>query len=938
MDQAGKIRIVLWFMVLAVVLFCTPILAAQEASKPAGAAKAGAPGILIGDIQVEIMAQPDEIGDNEALARQLIAIEPGDTVTQDDIQASISALRLSNRFAAIHVDSQTTPAGETLVYTLTSYHYIKNIRIRGNEPLFETEILNQMSIYPGDPYAEEDLSDQEEAIVKRYKRAGYIDPKVSVKARPHAEAENVEITVDIHKGSYYRLRNLTFEGRRGISKAMLKLHMHIWRVALWPTGRFSEYWIKKDMKGLLSYYRRKGFADAALTYRTTLADDGRHVDVVVSIDEGPHYEVDFEGNHKFWDLTLKKDVALSQSGNLRNKGARKTVSNIKQRYHDAGFLETKVKIEREPVSDTDTDKTLLRFIIQEGPQTKVEKVELSGNTSIGEKKIRKQMLTRTPGWLNDGAYVPETLEEDVYAVRTLYTKKGFQEQDVNAKSVLSKDKTQAKVAVSIKEGPCTRVASITVTGLAGEGLTEKKVKDQLAHKANQPFRQSAIEADKRTIASLVSEQGHPYVTVEAETVFSEDKTRADIKYIVAPGPLVTLGEIFISGNLKTKERIIRRELAHETDTPLSLQTLNDGQRSLRDLSIFHDVTYRTIGLKEKAETVTQLVEIQEAKPYYAEVSLGYESDSGFYGKTKVGDHNIFGLGKDLWASAEVSETGYQLETRLTEPRFLGTHIKATIGAFHEELTEFNQPFGTRTTGGSLSFAKDWCKHWTTALTFSLEKKDQFSAGERDTDEDEEDTRTIFVTTPYVQYDTRDDFVRPTRGLLSSFSVDISKGIQNQLDDFLRYQIDARYYFTPIKRLTFASLARIGKIDSYSGTSEVPDDQLFFLGGIQDVRGYKENLLRADENGDPLGGRLSMVGSLEARIDLGYNFELTTFYDIGQVKEPQEIIGSDDWRSSVGLGLRYITPIGPIGLLYGYKLDREEGESPGRFHVSIGYSF
>jgi outer membrane protein insertion porin family len=428
------------------------------------------------------------------------------------------------------------------------------------------------------------------------------------------------------------------------------------------------------------------------------------------------------------------------------------------------------------------------------------------------------------------------------------------------------------------------------------------------------------------------------VTVKASTSYNRDRTLADLAYDVDPGPRVTVGDIFISGNLRTDERVIRRELEIQPGAPLSLRSLHDGQRNLRDLAIFHDVSYRTIGLKEKAQTVNQFVEIEEAKPYYSEFSVGYESDTGLYGRAKIGDHNLFGWNKDLWASGEISETGYRLEIRLTEPRFLGMHLMASIGAFYEELTEFNQPFGTRTTGGSLSFGKDWGEHWTTALSFRLEKRDQFSVDDRSPDEEEEDTRTIFVTTPYVRYDSRDSFVRPTRGLLSSLSVDISKGIQNQLDDFVRYQFDTRYYLTPIERVTFAGLGRIGQVISYAGTKEVPDDQLFYLGGIQDVRGYKENLLRFDENGDPVGGKRTTVGSLEARIDLGMNFELTTFFDIGSVQNTQVESGSDRFRSSVGLGLRYITAIGPIGLLYGYKLDRKEGESAGRFHLSIGYSF
>jgi outer membrane protein insertion porin family len=350
------------------------------------------------------------------------------------------------------------------------------------------------------------------------------------------------------------------------------------------------------------------------------------------------------------------------------------------------------------------------------------------------------------------------------------------------------------------------------------------------------------------------------------------------------------------------------------------------------------VSYRTFGLKEKEETVNLFVEVEENKPYYVQVSGGYESDSGFFGRTRVGDRNLFGLNKDLWAGAEISQTGYRVETRLTEPRFLGTRTTASIGVFNEELTEFNQPFGTRTTGGSIGFGRDWGRYVTTALSFRLEKRDQFSVEDRIPKEAEEDTRTIFVTTPYIRYDSRDSFIRPTRGLLSSLGVDISKGVQNQLDDFFRYQFDTRYYWTPLEKVTLAGLARIGQVIPYADSELVPDDQLFFLGGIQSVRGFDENLLRVDSEGNPVGGKTAVVGSLEARIDLGMNVELTTFFDIGSVQQALVEGGSDRFRASVGLGLRYVTPIGPMGLLYGHKLDREEGESAGRLHLSIGYSF
>ena len=119
---------------------------------------------------------------------------------------------------------------------------------------------------------------------------------------------------------------------------------------------------------------------------------------------------------------------------------------------------------------------------------------------------------------------------------------------------------------------------------------------------------------------------------------------------------------------------------------------------------------------------------------------------------------------------------------------------------------------------------------------------------------------------------------------------------------------------------------------------VANDQLFFLGGSASVRGYDENMLRFDRNNNPVGGLSSASGTIEARIDLGHQIELCLFTDTGILSQYQVPDIGGGFRSSVGLGLRYLTPIGPVGLVYGFKLDREPGESPGRFHISIGYSF
>ena len=190
----------------------------------------------------------------------------------------------------------------------------------------------------------------------------------------------------------------------------------------------------------------------------------------------------------------------------------------------------------------------------------------------------------------------------------------------------------------------------------------------------------------------------------------------------------------------------------------------------------------------------------------------------------------------------------------------------------------------------------------------------------------------------VRYDSRDSFIRPKKGMTAFGAVDVSKGLGSSLDDFLKPSADVRWYRSVLHWVTFAVMGRAGHIYALGNETQVPMDQLFYLGGTGSVRGFAENKLRVDENNDPAGGLTFASASLEARVDLGGNFELTLFYDTGVITDVPDSSGSDDPRSSVGLGLRYITPVGPVGLMYGHKLDRKSGEESGRFHFSLGYTF
>ena len=610
----------------------------------------------------------------------------------------------------------------------------------------------------------------------------------------------------------------------------------------------------------------------------------------------------------------------------------------------AGYLETKIDIETK--TKTDGDKTIraIRLVIDQGPCSVVRSIGFAGNNAIEDKELKKQVLTRLPGFLEKGVYVPETLKKDMVAIKSLYIKQGYMDAQVKKKVTWSKNKKNADIRLEIKEGVKTLVSSVDIRGITV--VTEEEACESIRLKKGAPFRQYMVQSDENALSALVSEKGYPHVSVKGEVSISRDRSRAEVIYSVDEGPYVTVGRIYYQGNFRTRKRILENEIEIEPGDPLSLRQMIQAQQNFRNMEIFDSVQFKPIGLKEKKEKSTLFVELEEKKSYFVEAGGGFESEKGFFMNAEAGDHNLFGANKDGWLSGEMSQTGYLAEMGVKEPRLLGSRISTKFGFFLEQKEDFNQNFGTMAYGSSLGFTQKWSKYLAAGLNFDLEYRDQFIRDSRtagtetlEHNRDQLKPRFLLVTTPSISYDTRDSFVRPAKGVFLSFSAGISKGSSNSLDDFLKYRLDFRWYVSPFPGLTFACLGRAGHIEPFSAGNKVPDDQLFFLGGISDVRGFKENMLCYDANGDPAGGRTAMNGSLEARIDLCSNFELTLFYDIGRMTETyNKAVSGNELRSSVGVGLRYITPIGPIGFLYGIKLDQKEGESPARLYFSLGYTF
>ena len=899
---------------------------------------------IIAKIEVKVLEGNDRDAEWIEIARDVISlyIAEGDPFSATKIGESLTALKTSGRFRTIDADSKAEKNGITLTYTVTPFELIKDIVIRGKYPLFENRVLNAMSVYPGNAFVQSVVDEQADLVAALYRKEGYIDPDVVIGAWKDPEDGNYILFVNIDKGPYYSLGRVVFKGNHSIDESTLKWRMRSWRRAIFgrAMGRFRHAVFQKDIDNIRRFYRRNQFFDVHLTSNLIKKPEAGRMDVEITVDEGARYNITFVGNKYRSDRVLRRQLVFKEAGNRGGIGLRRSIQNIKAFYRENGFPETHINVQKEEIYAEDILQHNVSLVIDEGPRLIVNQVRIAGNKAYSQRKLKRQILTRGPAFLHEGAFVEEVLDEDLLMIKNLYHRKGYLHPEIaieKEKVSVEENRKQVAIDLHIEEGMRSMVSSIEFEGLTS--IPANKIIKKIQLKPGKPFRLYALRNDEKTIAQAISEKGHPYVNVESDTLFNEDKSSVRIIFTVEEGQLVNMGSTHYHGNFRTKKRILDREIEMKPGEPFSLKKMYTGQQNIRAMNIFRSVQFKPIGLRDQREKVHLFAEVDELPPYYFQANIGYESVKGFYAGSKLGEHNFLGLNKDLSLEGEISQTGYWVETRIFEPRFWGTRISSDLGAFLEWEQPFNQTFATRKYGADLFFSRRLTNNITGNLGFRLERRQQLNRDDSiEVEDDFEDPRSVFTTSPSIGYDSRDSFIRPREGIFSFLAVDLSKGIENSFDDFYKYRFELRGFTTPFKRLTFAARGSFGDIEPYGSEGVVPQDQLYFLGGTASVRGFDENLLLYDSENNPVGGERAAVGSVEARVDLGRNFELSLFYDVGYLDDTSGLEVTDNIRDSVGTGLRYVTPIGAIGVLYGHKLDPRPEESRGRLHFSVGYTF
>ena len=876
------------------------------------------------------------------LASEIIGITPGTPFSKEALLLAIEQLKQTGRFSHIDVPDQNWEAQSVdLVFMLTPIVMIKKITVSGAFPIFKDEVIDVTDYVPGGGFDPNKVEQNRTAVLELLNRNGYIDPFVDITTAQKGDHE-VSVLIRIDKKQHTKISRIDVNGNQRFSDTRLKMMMQTYQMPIifWSKGeRAVRENLEKDIKKLVAFYRKKGFADVKIEHRIENTGENNLVTVQIIVDEGPEYRIHFIGNQEFTAYTLKKDLILKTKGNANDFGLKRSIRNLRERYRQSGYPKCKIEYTDKFTTDRGRNFRDIYINITENTRHLVRSSVISGAASIDKKTLKKEVLTNEKALTDQGAFLESRFKNDQLALENAYLSRGYTDTRVDAsiKWTQGNGNQYADVNFDISEGYRKITASLEITGLPGS--LEAEIRQLIKTRAGEPYIKSVVQKDRQEIIAFLARKGYIYATVEAHITKGEKKEEVAVKFIINPEVKAVAGGVWAFGNLRTKDSILLRHATIETNAPVSLDNYLVWQKDVRNLNCVEKANFKVIGLQENHDTLFFLAEVEEKKPYYMEFATGYDTARDAYFRVSVGDRNFMGMNRILSLDAEISGVGYEARAGLEEFDFLSQYIVTELSVYTSKEELKNQTFGTETIGTTLSFEKDLSTSLKIGTSLSVEIREQFEVSTSpDHDPDDFDTRGVFNFTPFITWSSVDSFVKPTKGFYFNVSAGYNKDVLEDLDHFIKYRAKAKYYYQPFSRLVLAFQGMYGFIQNLSGTDNLPDDQLFFLGGISDVRGFNENELVLNSLGDPVGGEIQIAASIEARIDLGMNFELPLFLDIGSIRETDLEDEPDEFRFTVGTGLRYMTPVGPVGLLYGYKLNPEDGEDESEVHFSIGYTF
>ena len=640
------------------------------------------------------------------------------------------------------------------------------------------------------------------------------------------------------------------------------------------------------------------------------------------------------GNVVFDADEMKKSLTLKKGSILNIFTVRNDVRRIEDMYKEKNYHNIKVDFKLLPQKNNQVD---VEYVIEEGSKILIKKILFTGNSAFSERQLKGEINTSEKSFLSwitsAGDLNQDILNQDSAKLTAFYHNNGYIRARVGEPQV-DFEADGIVVTFKINEGPRFKLGQVDFNGdliLPKDELMKKlKITKELF------YNRETLRADVLALSDLYSDEGYAYADISPKVDQDNEKLLANITFQIDKGKQVYFESIQISGNTKTRDKVIRRELRVYEEELYSGTRLKRGIRNLNRLDYFENVKVDTT--KGSAEDRMRMdVEVKEKNTGAFSVGAGYSTAEDVFATASVRERNLFGRGQTLGVQGMVGSKTQRYSVSFTEPYLFDIPLSAGVELYKWSY-EFSE-YDKNSIGGKLRFGYPLYEYVRGYLTYTLELADisnveESAASSIQQDEGEHLKSSI---SPMIRYDSRDSSFNAKEGSVHSIDYEFA-GLGGDVG-FNKVIVDSGWYF-PIWKFVVVPHGRAGYVNQLPGW-DLPDYEKFYLGGMNSVRGGDRNDLAPKQDGQPVGGEKFIQGNFEVKFPLVEEAGVfgILFIDAGAVYRKDDSMDLSNGIVTGGPEIRWMSPIGPIRLAYGWYLNpKPEYKSNGGFEFSMASAF
>ena len=677
----------------------------------------------------------------------------------------------------------------------------------------------------------------------------------------------------------------------------------------------------------------------------TLRQDGGTL--VVRVVENPIINrIAFEGNRRINEEQLLAEVQLRPRVVYTRTKVQNDVKRMLDLYRRSGRFAATVepKVIQLPQNRVD-----LVFEINEGQITSVQRINFVGNQQFSDGRLREVVQTRESRWWRilstDDTYDPDRLSFDRELLRKFYLANGYADfRVVSAVAELTPDREGFFITFTIEEGERYKFGTIDVVSRLRD-LNVDDLRKKVTTEAGAWYDADKVEQSITALTDAVGSLGYAFVDIRPRINRDREARAVDVTYEIQEGPRVYVERINIVGNVRTLDKVIRREFRLAEGDAFNTAKLRRSRQRIRNLGFFDRVEVTNVPGEAPDRTVIN-VEVQERSTGELSFGVGFSTADGALADISIRERNLLGRGQDLKLGFTISQRRQEIDLSFTEPYFLDKNLSAGFDVFRITRDfQRESSFDQENTGFTLRTGYQITEPLRQTLRYTLREDtiENVSADASRLIKEQQGTTLSSIIGQELLYDQRDDRFDPTEGYYLRLVNDFA-GLGGDVT-FLRNRIGAGYYYPVVEEWVASLTGELGYIQDFG--EQIRIQNRFFIGG-ETLRGFASAGIgpRDITTGDALGGREYAIGSAQLTFPTGLPKELgirgSVFSDFGVLRDSDttgpEVVDVDSIRVSIGVGAVWRSPFGPIRVSVAVPVQKEDFDETELFRFSFGSRF